>query len=145
MHKDSFLYWLTNILLVSYFFGCGLQASFPSQKFLSIDGPWEALQSSGKLAALQNLPYCFSSLASNPWTMHLCWSIFTESVFKYLPAYWPSCQKIGQLKKAGAGLKDKSGKNGPDLWILDIANLSPQNPFPSYFGIFPSSRSMIPP
>ena len=60
-------------------------------------------------------------------------------IVAYLPTDWPIEKVRDRMEKR------KSVKNGPDLWILDIANLSPRNPFPSYFGIFPSSWSMIPP
>ena len=56
--------WLySNILLVSLFVGCDLQVA---KDFLSIGGPWEALQSPGKLAALLNLPYCQHPLYTAP-------------------------------------------------------------------------------
>ena len=66
---------------------------------------------------------------------------------KLWPASWLTGQQIGQVKNTGMDRKEGEvwEKNGPDYWVLGIANLPLRNTFTPYFGIFPPPRCAISP
>ena len=143
MSKLHILWWFPKILLVSLFVGCDLQVA---KDFLSIGGPWEALQSPGKLAALLNLPYCQHPLYTAPLLNNIKPNQYFNSamiIFRHLEVV----AKLAKWKNKGRERKEGEvwENNGPYWRVNHPKKPLSRNMFVSYICIFAPPRCTIPP